>query len=124
MKRRCYNPKSCEYHRYGARGVSVCQRWLDSFENFLADMGECPPGLTLDRFPDKNGNYRPGNVRWATPAEQTQNRDITKLDPGKVIAIRARRAEGEEYKSIAADFGISESQASNVANGVYWSNVS
>lgn len=58
---------------YKLKGIRVCDRWL-VFENFLADMGERPPGTSLDRHPDKRGNYEPGNVRWATPQQQAQNR--------------------------------------------------
>jgi hypothetical protein len=71
MRDRCTNPKDNRYYLYGIR---VCDRWLHSFENFLADMGERPSGMTLDRYPDKNGNYEPGNVRWATPKQQAANR--------------------------------------------------
>jgi len=74
MKQRCLNPRSTKYHAYGAKGIAVCERWR-SFENFLADMGECPEGHTLDRFPDRTGNYEPGNCRWATAKEQQANRD-------------------------------------------------
>jgi hypothetical protein len=73
MRQRCENPKATKYPRYGAVGVSVCARWRDSFENFLADMGERPPGRSLDRI-DPAGNYEPGNCRWATPIEQRANR--------------------------------------------------
>jgi hypothetical protein len=72
MKRRCFNPRQRAYPRYGGRGITVCERWL-IFENFYADMGEPPPGLSLDRI-DPNGNYEPGNCRWATAAEQAANR--------------------------------------------------
>lgn len=72
MKNRCHNRSQQSYKRYGALGIKVCSRWLDSFENFFADMGERPPGTTLDR---KNalGNYEPGNCRWATRGEQSNN---------------------------------------------------
>lgn len=65
-------------HRYYGRGIRVCARW-ESFENFLADMGEAPPGLEIDRWPDNDGNYEPGNCRWATTRQNTNNRCITKL---------------------------------------------
>lgn len=73
MIKRCQNPNTYGYHRYGGRGITVCDQWL-LFENFLADMGERPPGKTLDRYPDNDGNYEPGNCRWATLSEQATNR--------------------------------------------------
>lgn len=73
MKERCNNPNSISWKYYGARGITVCERWF-KFENFLADMGPRPQGTTLDRFPNKDGNYEPGNCRWATATEQRANR--------------------------------------------------
>jgi hypothetical protein len=73
MIQRCTNPNDKDFDRYGGRGITVCDRWLHSFEDFYADMGERPPGLTLDRR-DNEGNYEPGNYRWATWLEQAHNR--------------------------------------------------
>lgn len=73
MRKRCQNEGANNYDIYGGRGIKVCDRW-QKFENFLADMGERPTAKTLDRYPNKDGNYEPSNCRWATWIEQAQNR--------------------------------------------------
>lgn len=79
IKRRCSAPRCKDYKDYGGRGIRVCDRWLNSFENFLADMGRKPsPKHSIDRA-DNDGNYEPGNCRWATPSEQSKNRRPYKL---------------------------------------------
>lgn len=74
MIRRCTSPKDIGYYRYGGRGIKVYDAWMNSFDTFLADVGMKPTPLhSLDRI-DNNGNYEPGNVRWATNAQQQSNR--------------------------------------------------
>lgn len=73
IQARCYNPNQSCYSKYGALGVTVCARWRRSFEDFLADMGERPPGKTLDRI-NPFGNYEPQNCKWATHEEQSLNK--------------------------------------------------
>ncbi len=73
MVRRCTNPADRKWSNYGGRGITVCDRWLHSFDEFYADVGDPPsPGLSIDRI-DNDGNYEPGNVRWATAKEQAWN---------------------------------------------------
>jgi len=80
IKRRCCDPKNKKFKYYGGRGIKICDHWKDSFENFLLDVGPRPsPAYSIDRFPNRNGNYEPGNVRWATRAEQASNRDCTRI---------------------------------------------
>lgn len=74
MRTRCANPNNDRWHQYGGRGIRVCERW-ELFENFLADMGPKPtPKHSIDRWPNNDGNYEPGNCRWATNAQQNAHR--------------------------------------------------
>ncbi len=76
MKQRCLNEHAPDYHMYGGRGIKVCDRWINSFDNFLADMGDRPMDKSLDRI-EVNGDYSPDNCRWATREEQEQNKRKT-----------------------------------------------
>ena len=74
MLQRCHNPNHSHFHRYGGRGIMVCEQWADSFEAFLADMGEKPsPNLTIERI-NNDGHYEPGNCRWGTRKDQAMNK--------------------------------------------------
>jgi hypothetical protein len=102
MKCRCYNPKDINYLRYGGRGITVCDRWRDSFTNFLADMGECPKRLTLDRI-DNDGNYEAGNCRWATPKQQQRNKryNLVLTHNGRTQCLKAWAEEtGLNYNTL------------------------
>jgi len=79
MKTRCYNPKYPVFHRYGGRGITVCQEWRDSFSAFLEHVGPKPdPSYQLDRI-DNNGNYEPGNVRWVPLETNANNKSTTQV---------------------------------------------
>jgi hypothetical protein len=99
MLRRCYNPDASNYKWYGARGIVVCERWLNSRTAFILDMGMPPTEKhSLDRI-NPAGNYEPNNCRWATALEQTRNRPlmpIAKLKPGRYKTMRVRELNGQQ----------------------------
>lgn len=134
MKARCENQRSTAYRRYGARGIRVCERW-QSFENFLKDMGERPDGTSIDRYPNRKGNYEPGNCRWATRKQQRANQD--KYD-AKATAARGvnqgssklcdldvwliRNIDASQQK-IADFFGVSQANVSKIRRRAAWTHV-
>jgi hypothetical protein len=105
IRERCNNPSHGDYPKYGGRGIKVCERW-DSFENFLADMGP-RNGLTIDRYPDSNGNYEPGNCRWATRTEQSRNRGSYTYSAEQDQKIREAIALGYNFPKMAKYVGRS-----------------
>lgn len=80
IKRRCCNINCAAYNDYGGRGITICDRWLYSFDNFFADMGMRPSKKhSIDRYPNTNGNYEPTNCRWATPKQQANNKTNNRI---------------------------------------------
>lgn len=119
MRGRCFNPNDLDYPRWGGRGITVCERWSDPVA-FLADMGEPPPGALLDRI-DNNGNYEPGNCRWATLTESNRNRRSTRLNSEIVKVMRflhTRRA--VSVCLLARLHGVSQGCAFGVTQRKTW----
>lgn len=118
MRARCNRVNHPKRHRYGGRGIKVCERW-SSFANFLADMGDRPPGTTIDRV-DNDGNYEPANCRWATQLEQQRNRSTTKLNLTIADEIRSRRERGESRKVVASAYAVDPSLIRQIEQGKVW----
>ena len=121
---RCYNTGNASYPYYGAVGTTVCERWRTSFEDFLADLGARPRGTSLDRFPNRNGNYEPGNCRWASRLDQARNRDDVKLTLDLATEIMGRLEHNETERSIAARYGISKGIVGCVKRSETWKELS
>lgn len=110
----------CRTHKNYVGRIKVCERWQD-FENFYADMGDPPEGLSLDRYPNNHGDYEKSNCRWATQKQQIENSDqirgLTHLNRAEAEQIRTRFAAGEPYQDLAAEFERSQAQIHKIARG-------
>lgn len=114
MIQRCTNPKNKRWACYGGRGIKVCGRWRASFVEFLADVGLRPSSQhSIDRFPDFNGHYEPGNVRWATRSEQAGNTRCS-IPKWKRSEIKAWLSDGFMGRVLAGKYGVSEASISNI----------
>jgi hypothetical protein len=102
MRERCYHQKCPAYPNYGGRGVTVCDRWLENYDNFVADMGEAPAGLSIDRI-DNDGPYYPENCRWAdrtTQANNTRSNLILEFNGQKMTLAEIAREAGVNYQGL------------------------
>jgi hypothetical protein len=132
MRTRCANPNNKRWHRYGGRGIKVCEEWQTDFWAFLAHVGLKPsPDHSIDRYPDRDGNYEPGNVRWATQADQTNNRTEpvasgelnghAKLTWEWVREIRFRYAKGDvSQRTLADEFGTTHANIGSIVRNETW----
>lgn len=104
MRARCYDERDNQYHNYGARGISVCDRWRSSFANFIADMGPRPAGYSIERD-DVNGNYEPGNCRWIPRSQQADNRRNTVWlrHEGRLVSLTKASAQAGLKPSVVRD---------------------
>lgn len=103
MVQRCTNPNVKRFEHYGGRGITVCDRWR-KFESFLADMGECPPGHSIERR-DNDRGYEPSNCYWLPKGRQSQNRSVTvyvEIDGERICAAEAARRLGVKYTTLLA----------------------
>lgn len=111
MRSRCRNPNAAGYQNYGGRGITVCPQW-ETFAGFLADMGPRPVGMSLDRI-DTNGNYEPGNCRWATHTQQMQNRRTCIPDDVRA-AIAEYAGTAIPYDHIARKYNVPRSSVRRI----------
>ena len=119
-KGRCYRESMPSYPHYGGCGITMCDRWRDSFAAFVADMGPRPDGATLDRI-DPAGNYEPGNCRWASLSQQRRNQTVRGRKLAQRDAEQIRALAGTmTHRAIGKRFGISHTMARHIIEGRYW----
>ncbi len=123
MKQRCLNPDNKKYHRYGKRGISICNEWIEfkPFKKWALENGY-KEGLQIDRI-DNNGNYNSSNCRFVTNAENCRNKETTKLSIGDVENIRNSYDKGTSPKKLSKIYGVSSSNICRIGKRQSWNNI-
>jgi hypothetical protein len=120
IRRCCTGLYDSTWSRYGGRGITVCERWRNSFEAFLADMPPCPgKGWSIERT-NNDGNYEPENCEWIPIEMQARNTRTTKLNLDAAVAIVLRKFAGESCPQIARDYNIHPTHVRDIAAGKWW----
>lgn len=119
MLSRCLDKNHNSYNDYGGKGITICDRWLKSFSNFIEDLGKRPPRTTLDRINNDLGYFKK-NCRWATYAQQARNRSSTKLTEDAAKYIRLSNLKNKELASM---FSVSVATIEYVRSGFIWNNI-
>lgn len=119
MVKRCTKSNATGYHKYGGRGITVCDKWIGKygFRNFLEDMGERPKGTSIERI-DNDGNYEPSNCKWATPLEQAHNRGVYATSKTGVNGVSKARGNWWRARIKLAGKEISLGQFKNVQDAI------
>lgn len=124
MRQRCYDSNHAAFHRYGGRGIRVCDEWLKSFSAFKAwaiENGHSP-GLQIDRIKN-SGNYEPGNCEFVTPKKNIRNSSVVKLNEGKVAEIKGLLSCGEKRQDIARRYSVVPRTVDSIRMGETWGDV-
>jgi hypothetical protein len=119
MKTRCMNEKFNRFHRYGGRGITICDEWVESFDTFYSDMGERKHGYSIERK-NVNRGYEPGNCVWIPHHLQSRNQEKSKLSPHKAGRIREFHSIGIKNKELAGMFGVCLTMIRMVVDGKSW----
>jgi hypothetical protein len=121
LNKRCYVEDDQSFKHYGGRGIKVCDRWRESFANFFADMGPRPgKEYSIDRYPDNDGNYEPGNCRWTTDAQQCRNTRTTRLSAFLVGYARWQHSLGRSVIELSRSLKINRGTLYDAIMGRTW----
>lgn len=117
MKQRCLNPRHPKYHRYGGRGIKICDEWMtiEGFSDWARKTWK--EGYTIDRI-DNDGDYEPKNCRWITASENSKKKSTTKISPCQAAEIRVKLGKGESLSSLAKEYNVNDGTIWFIKNNI------